>query len=352
MRVALDATPLTLTSGGLARYTAELARALAIEYERDDFCLLSDQPFAMPLSGPTNLRSGRSPQSGLDRKWWLWSLDREMNRLGCDLFHGTNFAVPYMARRPSVLTLHDLSPWMNSEWHHAADRVRNRTPWLIGLGIATMIVTVSDAVRKQAIEYFGIAPGRITTVPLAASKIFRPTAESEGRPYFLFAGTLEPRKNIPGLIDAWRALRCDWDVDLILAGRRREDFPDLAPEPGLHLAGEVTDGELVVLYSGAIAFVYPSLYEGFGLPVLEAMQCGTCVITSRDPAIAEVVGGAAIRCDPADLYEAMRAVLMNPEWAQEWGRRGLQRASEFSWARTARQTREVYDEALRRFAIC
>jgi glycosyltransferase involved in cell wall biosynthesis len=352
MRVALDATPLTLSSGGLARYTAELARALAAEYERDEFFLLSDQPFAMPPGSLANLRSARAPQSWLDRKWWLWGLDREMKHLGCDLFHGTNFAVPYLARRPSVLTLHDLSPWMNREWHHAAERVRSRTPWLIGLGIATMIVTVSDAVRKQAIEHFGIAPGRIATVPLAASEIFRPAAESLQRPYFLFAGTLEPRKNIPALIAAWRVLRRDWDVDLILAGRRRDDFPDLAPEPGLHVAGELSDEDLAVLYSGAIAFVYPSLYEGFGLPVLEAMQCGACVITSRDPAIAEVVGGAAIRCDPADLYEAMRAVLMNPEWAREWGRRGLLRASEFSWARTARRTREVYDEAQRRFATC
>ena len=349
MRIALDATPLTLTSGGLARYTAELARALAEQSESEDFFLLSDRRFAMPCGSPANLRSGRGPQNWADRKWWLWGLDREMDRLGCDLFHGTNFEVPYLARRPSVLTLHDLSPWMNGAWHHGADRVRRRTPWLIGLGIATMILTVSEAVRQQAIEPFDIAPSRIAAVPLAASEHFRPVAAPVGRPYFLFAGTLEPRKNIAALVDAWRALRRDWDVDLILAGRRRDDFAEPAPEPGLHMAGEVSDAELAALYSGAIAFVYPSLYEGFGLPVLEAMQCGACVITSRDPAIAEVAGGAAIRCDPAELHEAMRSVMENPEWAQEWRRRALQRASEFSWARTARRTREVYDEAQRRF---
>ena len=277
-------------------------------------------------------------------------LDHEMDRLGCDLFHGTNFEVPYLARRPSVLTLHDLSPWMNNGWHHGADRVRRRTPLLIGLGIATMILTVSEAVRQQAIEHFDIAPSRIVTVPLAASENFRPIAAPARHQYFLFAGTLEPRKNISALVETWRALRREWDVDLILAGRRRDDFADLTPEAGLHVAGEVSDGELATLYSGAIAFVYPSLYEGFGLPVLEAMQCGACVITSRDPAIAEVAGGAAIRCDPVELHTAMRSVMANPKWAQEWRRRALQRASEFSWARTARRTREVYDEAQRRFA--
>jgi hypothetical protein len=169
MRAALDATPLTLSSGGLARYAAELARALAAEYESEEFFLLSDRHFAVPPGSPANLQIGRAPQNWLDRKWWLWGLDCEMDRLGCDLFHGTNFEVPYLGRRPSVLTLHDLSPWMNRQWHHDAVRVRGRTPWLIGLGIATMILTVSDAVRKQAIEHFDIAPGRIATVPLAAS---------------------------------------------------------------------------------------------------------------------------------------------------------------------------------------
>jgi len=349
MRVALDATPLTLTSGGLARYAAELSRALAAEYERDEFFLLSDQPFAMPSGSPANLRAGRQPQTWTDRKWWTYGLNREMDRLHCDVFHGTNFEVPYLAQRPSVLTLHDLSPWMNREWHHAAGRISGRTPWLIGLGIATMIVTVSDAVRTQAIEYFGIAPNRIVTVPLAASEIFHPIAMPVARPYFLFAGTLEPRKNIAALVDAWRALRRDADIDLVLAGRRRDDFAEMAPEPGLLVAGEVSDEELAALYSGAIAFVFPSLYEGFGLPLLEAMQCGACVIISRDPAIAEVAGGAAIRCTPPELHETMRSVLANPEWAQEWRRRALQRAAEFSWARTARRTREVYDEAQRRF---
>src|SRR5438128_10373894 len=140
MRVAFDATPLTLTSGGLARYTAELVSALAAQFPADEYHLISDQT--------------RPARNALERRWWLWGVSREMDRIGADVFHGTNFAVPYLSRRPSVMALHDLSPWMDPGWHHAADRVRRRTPLLIKLGVATMIITDSQAVRSQAIEHF------------------------------------------------------------------------------------------------------------------------------------------------------------------------------------------------------
>src|SRR5215467_9645734 len=120
MRVAIDATPLTLSSGGLARYTSELASALAAEFSEDQFDLIA--PDARPL-------------------WWSWRVQREMDRRRSDLFHGTNFEVPYLPTRPSIISLHDLSPWMDRRWHHAADRVRSRTPALLKLGIATMIIT-------------------------------------------------------------------------------------------------------------------------------------------------------------------------------------------------------------------
>ncbi len=351
MRVALDATPLTLTSGGLARYTSELSRALAETYEGDEIFLVSDQPFPRPTSPPPNLHAPQGPPGPWNHRWWLWGLDRQLQRLDCAVFHGSNFEVPYLGRRPSVLMLHDLSPWMDPAWQCSVKRVRRRTPWLIGLGIATMILTPSNAVRQQAMERFAIPPGRITAVPHAAAQIFRRVEIPAQKPYFLFAGTLEPRKNLALLLDAWQAVRREFDVDLVLAGRRRGDFPELPPWPGLRLAGEVTDAELAALYSGAVAFVYPSLYEGFGLPVLEAMQCGACVITSRDPAITEVAGGAAVQCHPAELAAAMRAVPANREWAEEWRRRSLRRAAEFSWTRTAQRTREVYEEACRRFTF-
>ena len=350
MRVAIDATPLTLSSGGLRRYTQELSVALAENFPRDEFFLVSDQRFEMPHTAPINLRRGGGPRHPAERRWWLWGLDRELQRLEADVFHGTDFAVPYVPRRSSVLTLHDLSPWMDAEWHADADRVRQRTPLLIGLGSATMIVTPSEAVRKQAMERFRIHPDRIRAVPHAAATCFRPAVAPPGSPYFLYAGTLEPRKNIAGLLAAWREVRRAHSVDLVLAGRRRSDFTQLSPEPGLQMVGEVSDERLAQLLAGALAFVYPSFYEGFGLPVLEAMQCGACVIASRDPAIREVAAGAALEAGShAELVQAMSDIAAHPERAEPWRERGLRRAADFSWRRTAQRTHEVYEEAQRRF---
>ncbi|MGE5569447.1 MAG: glycosyltransferase family 4 protein [Rhodospirillales bacterium] len=350
MRIALDATPLTLSSGGLHRYVSELSRALAAEFPEDGYLLVSDRNFPMP-PGPANLSRGNGARDLLEKRWWLWGLNRELARRRIDVFHGTNFEVPYLPLRPAVLTLHDLSPWLEPAWHSDADRVRLRTPYLIGLGLATLIVTPTEAVRRQAMERFRIPPQRIVVVPEAAAARLRPVETRPARPYFLYTGALEPRKNIPMLIDAWRAARAEAPVDLVLAGRRREDLPPLAPEPGLVIRGEVPEEELSALYSGALAFVYPSLYEGFGLPVLEAMQCGAAVITSRDPAISEVAGGAAIQIDarkPREWAEALKAAATRPEWISGLRAASLARARQFSWNRTARLTREVYMEAIRR----
>jgi glycosyltransferase involved in cell wall biosynthesis len=349
MRVAIEAASLGLSSGGLARYTGELSLALARAFPDDEFFLISDQPFRMPPDCPPNLKRGGGPRNAAERRWWIWGLYREMNRLGADLIHGPDFAVPYIPRRPSVLTLHDLSPWMNPRWHHGAKRVRRRTPLLLDLGVATMIVTPGAAVRKQAIEHFHLHPDRVVAVPEApAPWLRRVEMQPQTTPYFLFVGTLEPRKNLLTLVEAWREVRRHHAVDLVLAGRRRADAPAIPAQPGLRLMGEVPDERLPALYSGALALVCPSLYEGFGLPVLEAMQCGACVIASS--AVAEAAGDAAVYADDAaSLAAAMRQVIENPEWLA--GRRtlSLARAGEFSWERTARLTRQVYDEARRRY---
>src|SRR5215467_5916719 len=119
MRVVIEATPLSLSSGGLARYTSELSLALARRFPKDEFLLTSDQLFVTPASAPENLRCGVGPQGALERRWWLWGLGREAARWSADVIHGPDFAVPYLSLRPSVLTLHDLSPWMDPQWHQS-----------------------------------------------------------------------------------------------------------------------------------------------------------------------------------------------------------------------------------------
>lgn len=350
MRVAIEAASLTLTSGGLARYTSELSLALSRSFPDDEFYLISDQAFHMPAQAPSNLRRGGGPRNAVERRWWLWGLAREMSRLGADLVHGPDFAVPYLSQRPSVLTIHDLSPWMDARWHHAAQRVKRRTPIILDLGLATMVITPGESVRRAAIERFRLRPDRVVAVPEAAPSWLRPvTVPAAERPYFLFVGTVEPRKNLESLVGAWRQVRRKHDVDLVIAGRLRKDGPKISEEPGLRMAGEVADAELPGLYSGALAFVYPSLYEGFGLPVLEAMQCGAPVIASS--AVREAAGDAALYADDeVTIASAMEQLLTRGDLAMELRERSLERAAEFSWDRTARATREVYEEARRRFA--
>jgi Glycosyltransferase Family 4 len=154
VRVALDATPLTISSGGLPRYVTELSVALAREFPDDIYSLISDQPFTMPERAPVNLVRGRPPHSSAERRWWLWGIQHSIRQMGAEVFHGTNFEVPYLGQTPAILTIHDLSPWREKSWHDEAGRVRRRTPWLLRLRRARMIVTVSDAVRPIASARF------------------------------------------------------------------------------------------------------------------------------------------------------------------------------------------------------
>jgi glycosyltransferase involved in cell wall biosynthesis len=352
MIIVLDGTPLSVAKGGIARYAAQLSLALAGGFPDDHYILASDTAYETPAGAPPNLTRAPAPASILERRWWSVGLPRALQRCGAQVFHGTNFEVPLRRVCPSVLSLHDLSPWMDPAWHNGAGRVRRRVPWLLRLRIPTLIVTHTDAVRRQAISHFGLDPGTVCMVHLAAASRFRPVvAAARPRPYFFYAGTLEPRKNIPVVIEAWRELRKTLAVDLLLAGRRREDGPVVPDEPGLEWLGAVEDEALPPLYSGAVGVLYPSLYEGFGLPPLEAMSCGAPVLASSDAAITEVTGGAAELLDarePRQWTEAMRALMENGDMREKMKARSLARAAAFSWQSTAAGMHAVYEEAVRR----
>jgi glycosyltransferase involved in cell wall biosynthesis len=337
MKVALDATPLLEPTGGIRRYTLELAAALSREFPEDEILLVSDQAYQQP-----DLLSVRFVQVSSQR-WWSQGLPAWLRAEQIDVFHGTDFAVPYLPVRPSVMTVHDLSPWRLQ----GSNRVRLRTPALLHFGLATMVVTPSESVRREAIAMFHLQPEEVATTPLAASPHFRPIhLPPPERPYFLYVGTIEPRKNLQVALEAWRPLRCE--ADFLIAGRARKGH-EIAPEPGLRRLGAVPEIDLPMLYSQSLAVVYPSLYEGFGLPVLEAMQCGALVITSKDSAVTETACGACLQVDPQGWPEAMRAVLNDPCLRTTYQHKALARAAEFSWQQTARLTHAVYAKALRRF---
>lgn len=342
MKIALDATPLVSGTGGVPRYVRELRAGLERINSADTFSYVTDQ----------NVPGALGPSGGwLERKWWLAGLPMLLRREGFQVFHGTEFSVPYVPVCASVLSLHDLSPWMDAAWHGSGvNRVRNRTPWLLRMGLATMVLTLSEAVRRRAIAKFGLRPDRVVAVPLAASASLRPVPVVEPRePYLLYVGTLEPRKNLPMLVEAWRTVRQTHRVRLVLAGRRRDDGPRFESGDGLEVIGPVPEEHLASLYSGAMAVVYPTFYEGFGLPVVEAMQCGVPVVTSTDESVVEVAGGAAVHCEARSMAEwvaALTELVERPERRAALRAAGLARAATFSWDRTARETLEVYRAAV------
>lgn len=354
MRILLDGGPLTVATGGIRRYAEELALALAALHPEDEIHVATDRPIegGERLKG-AGIRIHADYPEGWERRWWLIGLPRLCRRVNATVFHGTDFAVPLRHRVPAVVTIHDLSPWAQPEWQPTARRIRRRLPWMLRLGLADQVITVSEAMRREILSRFRLSPDRVHAIPLAADERFRPvTIDPPAKPYFLFVGTLEPRKNIAELVDAWRPVFATTGIPLKIAGRRRADFAPPPEEAGLTYLGAVSDDALPALYSGALAVAYPSEYEGFGLPALEAMQCGAPVIVGRAAALRELVAedGVAVDAKQGDsLRTALRRFATDPAFQREWAARSLRRAGAFSWRATARRTREVYGEAVKRF---
>lgn len=308
MNIALDSTPLSAGPGGIARYTAKLRDALREYLPGDAILELTDQGASL---GP------------LRRQWWSVGLPLALRESRAHIFHGTDFAVPYVPVCATVMTIHDLSPWMPEYRNATSARVRRRTPWLLRLNLATMVITPTEAVRREAIARFQLPPDRVRATHLGVD--IKPTNEPK-EDFVLLVGT-GARKNV---------------------ALARQAADGLAP---LRIVDRnVTDAELASLYTRARALLIPSLYEGFGLPAIEAMACGTPVIASEDPALLEVCAGAAEHIDittPRAWREALASLLHNNEHAARLIAAGHRRAAAFTWEQTARATHAVYREALR-----
>jgi alpha-1,3-rhamnosyl/mannosyltransferase len=376
MLIGLDAIPLTEPRAGVGHYTFELARALAEASPGDEFELVYPSSYpSINLEGrerlPANLKEGRVRVGALGRRWWSAGLPRYAARGGFGLFHGTNYEVPLWGGTTRVVTVHDLSLFKHPETHEQRRvwRARRRLPLMTRAAAA--VVTPTEAVRRELCEWLRVAPAKVFAVHEAARACFRPSAGGEaegvlrglgiGGEFLLAVGTIEPRKNLSTLVRAFEEVsreRPASGLRLVVAGGRGWlsgplfESIERSPFKGrVVLAGYVSDEQLRALYSACAAFVYPSLYEGFGLPPLEAMSCGAPVVAGDTPAVAEVTAGAARLFDPRDANGLTRILLelLDHEPARRaLSEAGLRRAAHFSWARTARATLDVYAEALKR----
>ena len=372
MRVALDGFPLSSPKTGIGHYTLQLARALAEISPDDVFELISPFPFSdsviqefqqAPLA---NLILNHPQATAFRRRWWALGLPLFLRQNSCDIFHGTNYEVPLWNRKRNVLTIHDLSLLLHPEYHEPrlVRRARRRLPLMIRS--AAKIIAVSESMKKEICEHLPIKAERIVVTPEAPRENFRPVPLAETlatrhrlgiEPDFMLAvGTIEPRKNLLTLVRALDQIVRTTTLrpQLVIAGGEGwlmdELYSFLAGSVSaerVRFIGYTTDDELRALYSSCRISVYPSLYEGFGLPPLEAMACGAPVITSRIPALEETVGKPAVLFDPHDVGDLARniAELWNDEGKRaELSAAGLRRAAEFSWEKTARLTLDVYRE--------
>lgn len=374
MHVGLDAIPLATERTGVGHYTFELARHLAISNPPDSFELISPFDFKTPVSTtaelPSNLHLVKAKANALRRRWFAVGLPLYARRSRLSLFHGTNYEVPLWGPCPSVMTIHDLSLLLHPSTHEErlVRRARMRLPLMVRR--ASFLITPSESVRREVCEQLKVAPAKVVAIPEAARGVFRPLPAEQTLAtrrrlkledgFILFVGTIEPRKNLLALLRAFEELSRSTALrpQLVIAGKKgwlTDEFFSYLKSSGLEerlcFTGYLTDEELCALYSSCTVFVYPSLYEGFGLPPLEAMACGAPVITSGIPAIIETVGTEAAELVAPNDVQALAArlsrLLQDERRRQQLSLAGRERAAQFSWEKTARLTREVYDAALK-----
>jgi len=377
MLVGIDALPLAPPLTGIGHYTFELARALAEISPADQFRLISPFPQRHFINRgnesemPANLRLTHMPRGPLRRRWWALGLPLHTLLSPLDIFHGTNYEIPVWGRCQTVVTIHDLSLMLHPDTHEAAlvRRARRRLPVMARR--ATMVITATESAKREVCEHLNIRPERIAVTPFAPRRVFRPvrseqTTEVRRRlrvdeEFLLYVGTIEPRKNLMTLVRAFdEVMRATTDLrpQLVIAGKEgwlTDELFSFIRQEGIgervRFTGYVSEDDLCALYSACRVCIYPSLYEGFGLPPLEAMACGAPVITTRTSSIMEAVGDAARLFDPTDVPGLARSIIEiinDPDARRHLSIAGRRRAAEFSWEKTARATLDVYHEALKR----
>jgi glycosyltransferase involved in cell wall biosynthesis len=353
LRIGLDATllrPDRLT--GMERYALELSRALAALAPAEVVLFL--RPDAPDEAARIPVEQHRAPvpyRIAIEQAWLPWAAAEAK----VDLLHSLGFPTPVLWRGASALTVHDATPWLHPETLSLGMRYYHGPLYPQALSRAAAVFTVSQAARDDLARAARVPPERIHVTPNGVDERFFEARAPEGprAPYLLAVGTLEPRKNLPVLLEAFRLLRAEGrDLELRVAGRQgwSHSLPTGDLSPHVRLLGAVPDGDLPATYAGAACFVLPSLYEGFGLPLAEAMAAGVPAVASDIPALREV-GGEAVRYadrhDPASFAAAIREALDDRQGSLLRAAAGRGRARRFRWDRCARETLAVYRKVVR-----
>lgn len=370
MRIAIDATSIPPNPAGAGVYAIELVRALAERDRRDGYALFArTDALDEPIAGHRNWHVEKVTASRPRRlAWEQIRLPGRLSALAIDVLHSTHHTLPLRpVRSRRVVTVHDVTFLRIPERYPPARRLYFGAITRLSAKVADAIIVPSESVRADVVRTLGTDPGKMHVVYEAAGPPYRPIdAEIAAKVaekyllepgYVLSVGSLEPGKNRARLFRALKALRDEGvHAHLAIVGQpawKYEDEAALVDELGMgdriHYLGYVPTSDLPALYNAASVFAFPSLYEGFGLPVIEAMACGVPVVTSEISATAEVSGDAALLIDPQDVEAirgVLRALLTDPLQRDSYGRRGLARAAEFSWRRAADETHTVYQRAL------
>jgi glycosyltransferase involved in cell wall biosynthesis len=366
MILGFDATTLVGRLSGVGYYTARLLEGLSGEAGEGivtRLVVLSNRVVPLgPHNGNVAVHEGG--RFGVRSVWMQLVLPWILRRVRPDLVHFTNYLAPLACPVPYVVSIHDMTLSLLPGYHTAKKRLLTSTLVPSVARSAHLVLAPSYSTRRDVIRLLGLAPERVRVVPYAPGLGFGPRPLDPERlavnyglrePFFLYVGTLEPRKNLARTLRAFARLKEALpDHRFVLVGQQGWNCTDVLQEVEssagrARVLGYVPEEDLPLMYAHAAALVYPSLYEGFGLPVVEAMACGTPVITSRGSSLEEIGGEAAVLVDPLDesaLADAMRAVASDAGLAASLRERGLRAAARYDWTRTARETAEAYRDAL------
>jgi glycosyltransferase involved in cell wall biosynthesis len=370
MQIVIDASPLAAAPGGIRRYTGELIGGLArVDGEHRYVLRGAPRGWAPGREAALPCRFHSSPHR-VRAERWLDQLRLRGVDGPIDLFHGTNYAAPLSGRIPIVITVHDMSVRLLPETHPRNRRLRHRLLSARLYRRAARLIADSHHTKRDLVRLEGIAPEKVDVVHLAAAEVFRRPAASreletarlrQALPdrFLLYAGAIEPRKNLAVLLEAQRSLRREGRREpLLLAGsgaprhvsalRARAQALGLEEPDAVRFLGPLGEEELAALYRLCTLFVYPSLYEGFGLPPLEAMSSGAPVVLSRTSSLAELYADSAILVDleePGSLGATLGRLLDDDAARAVLAEKGAKCAQRRSWDDVAVETLDVYRRA-------